>query len=105
MSCATGSAVATGLLLLAVVIFGLGECRYDTVLGPLVADLAPAESRGRYMAVSGFSWQLGFIAGPGRLLLAAREWVWPAAATVCVAAGLGALALERSIPDRYRRTP
>jgi len=60
------------------------------------------------MAVSGFSWQLGFIAGPGLggLLLAAREWaLWPAAATVGVAAGLGALALERSIPDRYRRTP
>lgn len=103
-----GVTAAVLVLVLAVVVFGLGECLYDTVLGPLVADLAPKESRSRYMAVSGFSWQLGFIAGPGLgglLLAASSRALWPAAAALCLVAALGALALESSIPVAYRITP
>ncbi len=103
-----GSAGVVAVLIVAVIVFAVGECLYDTVQGPLVADLAPEESRSRYMAVSGFSWQLGFIAGPGLggLILAAGGAVlWPVAASVCLLAAITALALERSIPLPYRRTP
>jgi MFS family permease len=92
----------------AVLVFAVGECLYDTVHGPLVADLAPEESRSRYMAVSGFAWQLGFIAGPGLgglLLAAGGAALWGVAACVCLAAAAAALSLERAIPVPFRLTP
>jgi MFS family permease len=103
-----GETTTVALLVVAVLVFALGECLYDTVQGPLVADLAPPELRSRYMAVNGFVWQLGFIAGPGLggLLLAAdRHALWPAAASLCIAGAMAALAFERWIPPRYRTTP
>ena len=103
-----GADSAVAVLVVAVLAFGVGECLYDTILGPLVADLAPAHARSRYMAVNGISWQLGFIAGPGLgglVLAAAGGSLWPAAAGVCLAAAVIALASESRIPDGYRRTP
>ena len=82
----------------AFVVFALGECLYDTVQGPLVADLAPAAITGRYMATSGFSWQLGFIVGPASgafLLGAAPGLFWLVPASLCVAGAGSALVLER----------
>jgi MFS family permease len=96
------------VLALAVLVFSLGECLYDTVQGPLTADLAPEGRVGRYMAVNGFSWQLGFIAGPavGAAIMGAEPYaLWPIAAVACLAGALGALALERSLPAEYRLTP
>jgi MFS family permease len=93
---------------LAVLVFGLGECLYDTVFGPLVSDLAPEAARGRYMAVGGFAWQLGFIAGPGLgglLLTAGGAALWLPAAAVCIVGGLAAVRLDRELPDAYRTTP
>jgi len=60
------------------------------------------------MAVSGFAWQLGFIAGPGLgglLLTAAGGWLWAAAAATCLVAAGAALGLERVVPTSARRTP
>ncbi len=99
---------ATAVLVAAVVVFAFGECLYDTIYGPLVADLAPRELTGRYMAVSGFAWQLGFIAGPGLggLLLGSLGtpfWALPAAC--CLLGGAGAIALETRLPPAARRTP
>jgi MFS family permease len=105
---ALGGAAAVALLVVAVFVFAAGECIYDTVHGPLVADLAPEVSRGRYMAINGFAWQLGFIVGPGLgglVLAAAGAALWPAAAAVCGLAAAVALGLERSIPMPYRLTP
>ncbi len=99
---------ATALLATGVVVFALGECLYDTVYGPLVADLAPAELTSRYMAFSGFAWQLGFIAGPGLgglILGATGSGFWVVPAVVCLAAGIGALRLESRLPEAVRRTP
>ena len=42
--------VGYACLALAAVAFGLGECLHATVFLPLVADLAPPELRGRYLA-------------------------------------------------------
>ena len=106
---ATLSGTAAVLVLtLAVVLLSLGECMYDAIQGPLVSDLAPPGRSGRYLAFSGFSWQLGFIVGPATataLLGVAPFAVLPVAAALCLAGGMGALALERRIPPALRLTP
>jgi MFS family permease len=105
---AAGLGAGVGLLLVAVLVFAVGECLYDTIVAPLVAGLAPDELRGRYLAVSAFSWQLGFIAGPGLgglLLATSTQALWPVAAGICLAAAAGVLALERKLPPAVRATP
>jgi predicted MFS family arabinose efflux permease len=102
------AAAAAAVFALAGVVFGLGECFQGPVQGALVADLAPPRLRGRYMAVSTNSWDLGFLLGPavGGVVLATEPLaLWPLAAAVCLAAGVGALALERSLPPGLRLTP
>ena len=99
---------AAAVFALAGILFGLGECFQGPVQGALVADLAPPRLRGRYMAVSTNSWDLGFLVGPavgGVVLATAPLALWPLAAGVCLLAGLGSLALERSLPPRLRLTP
>ncbi len=46
-------------LVLAAVVIALGECLHSAALMPLVADLAPAALRGRYMAAIGLSFWAG----------------------------------------------
>jgi MFS family permease len=102
------AAAAAVAFALAVMVFAVGECFQGPTQGALVADLAPAHLRGRYMAVSTLSWEAGFIIGPaaGGFILAAEPLaLWPLAAFVCLVAGAGALALERSIPRDLRLTP
>jgi MFS family permease len=101
-------ASATVLFALTQVVFAVGECLHGAVQGPLVVDLAAPGLIGRYMALSAFSWQLGFTIGPavGGFLLG----LWPpalflAAAAGCTVAGLAALALEPSLPREARRSP
>jgi len=101
-------AAAVAVFCLAVTLFGLGECFQGPVQGALVADLAPPRLRGRYMAVSTNSWDLGFLIGPaiGGFILAAQPLaLWPLAAFGCLAAGVGALSLERHLPQSLRLTP
>jgi hypothetical protein len=74
----------------------------------LVADLAPASLVGRYMALNGFSWQLGFITGPAdaaAVLGAEPHAVWLLAAGVCLLGTLGAYRLERRLPAEAAITP
>jgi MFS family permease len=102
------TAAAAIAFALAVMVFALGECFQGPTQGALVADLAPPHLRGRYMALSTLSWEIGFIIGPaaGGFILAAEPLaLWPLAAIVCVAAGAGALALERGLPRELRLTP
>jgi predicted MFS family arabinose efflux permease len=88
--------------------FGLGECFQGPTQGALVADLAPPRLRGRYMALSTMSWEIGFVVGPaigGFVLDHQPLALWPLAAAVCLLAGGGALALERGMPRELRLTP
>jgi MFS family permease len=103
----TRATIATTVLVLAIIAFSVAECLYDAVYGPLVADLARPDLLSRYMAVTGFSWQLGFIVGPavGAVILnSAGGALWPAAAAVCLAAGAYALRLDRRLPEAVRIT-
>jgi MFS family permease len=102
-----GSA-ALVLFLGAFAVFAIGECLHGTVQAPLVADLADHRVLGRYMALSAFSWGVGFTVGPavgGFVLKFAPHAWWLAAAAVCLLAGAAALALERALPRAVRRTP
>ena len=90
------------------VIFGFGECFHGPTQGALVADLAPDRVRGRYMAFSTLSWEVGFAVGPavgGFVLDAKPNALWLLAAATCLLAGLGALLLERRVPVALRLTP
>jgi MFS family permease len=101
-------AAAFTLLALAVAVFALGECLHGAVQPTLVVDLADPRLLGRYMAVSALSWQVGFTVGPavgGALLAATPGGLWLVTASVCLAAGVSTLALERHLPEGLRRTP
>jgi MFS family permease len=99
---------AVVVLAVAIVVLAVGECLYDSVQGPLVAGLAPDGSVGRYLAVSGLGWQLGFIVAPaaGGVLLAAAPLSLPAVcAGLCLAGAIAALRLEQALPEGVRVTP
>lgn len=102
------AAGAAAVFALAALLFGVGECFQGPTQGALVADLAPPRLRGRYMALSATSWQVGFVVGPavGGLVLAAEPLaLWPLAAAACLAAGTLALTVERGLPRDLRLTP
>jgi MFS family permease len=102
------AAAAVAVIAAATIAIGLGECVHGVVHAPLVIDLAPPRQRGRYIALSGTSWSVGFIVGPavgGLLLDTAPLALWPTAAAAALAGGLLALRLEPRIPRSVRRTP
>ena len=95
-------------LVAAAIAFGLGECLHATVLLPLVADLAPLELRGRYMAAIGLSWWLGLALAPivgAPLLAASASLALLAAAALCIAAIVSLVALESRLPLGLRLIP
>jgi MFS family permease len=99
---------AAAVIILAGGVFAIGECLQGPTQQALVADLAPDDLRGRYMALSTTSWSVGWIAGPalGALVLQQEPLaLWPAAAALCLAAGAGGLLLERRLPKAVRLTP
>jgi MFS family permease len=103
-----GPSYAYATLFAAAIVVGVGECFHTTALMPLVADLAPAALRGRYMAAIGLSWWLGLALAPTlgtQLLSVSPPAALLAAAAVALAAGLSALALERDLPPAIRLTP
>jgi MFS family permease len=89
-------------------LFGIGQCIFATVMNPLAADMAPADLLGRYLGVISLSAQGGHTLGPslGALALTASpSLAWGGAAATCVAAGLMALALDRTLPKAARLAP
>jgi predicted MFS family arabinose efflux permease len=103
-----GATAAAAVLAGSMAVFAIGECLHGAVQAPLVADLADPLLLGRYMALSALSWQVGFALGPaagGFGLELSPTGVWVAAAGVCLANGLVALALEPRLPLGARRTP
>jgi MFS family permease len=96
------------VMALALAIFGIGECFHGPAHQALVAEIAPGHLRGRYFAVHSLSWGLAGTVGPaagGFMLAAAPFALWPAASAVCAVAIVGCLAIERRVPEQYRRIP
>ena len=101
-------APAYAILVTAVIAVGLGECLHTTALTPLVADLAPAHLRGRYMAVIGLCFWIGLAVAPtgGTALLSVSPTAaFGLAAAVALAAAVSMLRLERRLPEASRLTP
>jgi MFS family permease len=95
-------------LLIAAVMVGAGECFFTATLMPLVADLAPAGLRGRYMAAMGLCWWTGLAIAPTlglQLLSRSAMAVFVVAAASAAAAGVSALTLHGRLPARSRFTP
>lgn len=100
--------VAVPALFAAAIAVGVGECFHTTVLMPLVADLAPASLRGRYMAAIGLSWWVGLALAPTLgtpVLSLSPRGVFLVAAVLATLAALSALGLERRLPSEARLTP
>src|SRR5690349_19658220 len=96
------------VLIAAAVVVGVGECFHTTVLMPLVADLAPASLRGRYMAAIGLSWWVGLSLAPilgTQVLSLSPRTTFLAAAVIAMAAAVASLALEWRLPEDSRLTP
>lgn len=101
-------AVAYAVLITAVIAAGVGECLHTTALTPLVAELAPAHLRGRYMAAIGLCFWIGLAAAPtgGTALLSLSPTAaFAVAAGVALAATISMLRLERRLPEAARLTP
>jgi MFS family permease len=100
--------IAYAALVAAAIAVGIGECFHTTVLMPLVADLAPADLRGRYMASIGLSWWVGLALAPTlgtQALSLSPMAAFLASAVVAAVAAVSALALERWLPEATRLTP
>ena len=96
------------ILVTAAIAVGVGECFHTTVLMPLVADLAPASLRGRYMAAIGLSWWVGLALAPtlGTPVLSLSPMMaFLAAAAIAGVSAVSALAMERRLPSEARLTP
>jgi MFS family permease len=94
------------LFLLAMVIITIGEMIVSPTSTALVARLAPVDMRGRYMAVSGFSWIIPSAIGP---LLAGLvmdhldpNWVWYACGILAGISAFGFYLLHRSTSSRLQ---
>ena len=69
------------------VVYAVSECVYTAVLIPSVVSIAPAQLRGRYLGIIGFTWQAGFSIGPpiGAAVLTAAPLAFPLGeSAVCV---------------------
>jgi len=87
------------LFVVAMVIITVGEMVVSPVSQALVASFAPEEMRGRYMAVSGFSWGIPFAVGPylaGLIMDGPKPYLlWYAAGAVGMLSTFAFLALYR----------
>jgi MFS family permease len=96
---------ATILLAGVAIVFAIGECFHVIVLGPLVADMAPAHLLGRYLSVFGLTFTVSLALGPaigGLLLQTSPDAVWWGGALAAVVAGVVLLGLGDRIPDPLR---
>jgi MFS family permease len=96
---------ATSLLAGVAIVFAIGECFHIVVLGPLVADMAPAHLLGRYLSVYGLTFTISLALGPaigGLLLQSAPDAVWWGGALAAVLAGAVLFRLGGRLPDPLR---
>lgn len=97
---------AYSLFAAAMVIITIGEMIGAPVFQAVVAGFAPPEMRGRYMAVSGFSWGIPYAIGPylAGLLLDGPQpgLLWYAAGVMGLLSAVGFLNLYRTRPALAR---
>ena len=95
---------ATAVLAGVAIVIAVGECAQSTVLGPLVADLAPPHLLGRYMSLYSLTFTAALALGPavgGPLLATSPDAVWWGGALVAAVIGAG---LSPPSSAAHRRT-
>ncbi|HEY6957701.1 MAG TPA: MFS transporter, partial [Candidatus Limnocylindria bacterium] len=96
---------ATLLLAGAAMVLAIGECVHTVVLGPLVADMAPAHLLGRYLSLYTLTFAASLALGPaigGVLLQTSPDAVWWGGALAVLLAGAVLVGLGDRIPDPLR---
>ncbi|MGW7723098.1 MFS transporter [Streptomyces canus] len=96
----------TVILLVAMLVFTCAQLVGNTAGSPLLAALAPAHLRGRYMSVSAMAWSVSKIAAPGVLLTtlgASPALPWALLAAGCAATFLLVQWLHRTLPAHVVR--
>ncbi|HSP72039.1 MAG TPA: MFS transporter, partial [Gaiellaceae bacterium] len=96
---------AASLLAGVAIVFAVGEIAHTLVLGPLVADMAPAHLLGRYLSLYSLTFTLSLAIGPaigGLLLQSSPDAIWWGGALAAVLAGAVLLRLGDRIPDPLR---
>lgn len=86
-------------------VFAIGECVHTNVLGPLVADMAPAHLLGRYLSFYSLTFSISMALGPaigGFLLQTSPDAIWWGGAVAAVLAGAVMLGLGGRLPDPLR---
>jgi MFS family permease len=87
------------MFMLAMIIITVGEMIVAPVSQALVASFAPEDMRGRYMAISGFSWGIPFAVGPylaGLIIDGPNpNYLWYVAGFIGLLSTLGFLSLHR----------
>jgi MFS family permease len=99
---------AASLLAGVAIVFAVGEVVHILVLGPLVADMAPAHLLGRYLSLYGLTFTLSLAVGPaigGVLLQRAPNAIWWGGALAAVLAGAFLLRLGDRVPDPLHEAP
>ena len=99
---------AASLLAAVAIVFAVGEVVHILVLGPLVADMAPAHLLGRYLSLYSLTFPLSLAIGPaigGLLLQRAPDAIWWGGALAAVLAGALLLRLGDRIPDPLQEAP
>jgi MFS family permease len=99
---------ATSLLAGVAIVFATGEIAHTLVLGPLVADMAPAHLLGRYLSLYGLTFTGSLALGPaigGLLLQTNPDAIWWGGALAAVLAGAVLLRLGDRIPDPLHEAP
>jgi len=99
---------ATSVLGGVAIVFALGEIAHILVLGPLVADMAPAHLLGRYLSLYTLTFSGSLALGPaigGLLLQTSPDAIWWGGALAALLAGAVLLQLGDRIPDPLQRAP
>jgi MFS family permease len=99
---------ATSVLAGVAIILATGEIAHILVLGPLVADMAPAHLLGRYLSLYSLTFTLSLALGPaigGLLLQTSPDAIWWGGALAAVLAGAVLLQLGDRIPDPLDQAP
>jgi MFS family permease len=99
---------ATSILAGVAIVLAIGEIAHILVLGPLVADMAPAHLLGRYLSLYSLTFTLSLAIGPaigGLLLQSAPDAIWWGGALAALLAGTVLLRLGDRIPDPLHEAP
>jgi MFS family permease len=98
-----------GLFVVVVIIITIGEMIFFPTSSALAASFAPADMRGRYMAVANLAWAIPATVGPGLagLILDGNnpQWLWYIGGVLCAVSALGFYSLHVRLRTQARFAP